>query len=244
MTVQDDIRERELCRLFNLQWNPGHQRDGTDAHFNVEINGANVSVPVEVKSTTGDTVSTARDVGMAHIKKWRSRLWVIGFYTKTRNPDIVKTLCLTPDDIEPWVASIEKKILPDFAIANRAARRLDMPDLFEICGEKEYYTIEDAKRLYKQQWSAEQYQTALDLTIEGGRRVISQGGMLSVLKLRSAYIAQRGATLNNPHVTTTFLRSFEETDRMIHEDWAQRIRQIAREYMLANVNHPFGMPEA
>lgn len=242
MTVQDDIRERELCRLFNLQWNPQHQRDGTDAYFNVEINGANVSVPVEVKSTTGDSVSTARDVGMAHIKKWRSRFWVIGFYTKTRNPDLVKTLCLTPDDIEPWVASIEEKVLPDFAIANRAARRLDMSDLFEICGAKEYYTIEDAKKLHKQQWSAEQYQAALDLTIDSGKKVISREGMLSVLKLRSAYIAQRGATLNNPHVTATFLRSFEDTDRMIHEDWAQKIRQVAREYMLGNANHPFGMP--
>jgi len=239
MTVQDDVRERELCRLFNLQWSPEHQRDGTDAHFNVKVNGTNISVPVEVKSTTGDTVSTARDVGIAHIRKWRSRFWVIGFYTKTRNPDLIKTICLTPDDIEPWVASIEEKILPDVALANRAARRLEMPDLFEICGEKDYYTVADAKKLHKQQWSAEQYQAALDVKLDSGERVISQKGMLSVLKLRSTYIALRGATLNNPHVTSTFLRSFENTDRTIKDDWAMKIRQVAKEYLLGNPDHPF-----
>lgn len=242
MTVQDDQRERELCRIFNLHWSPEHQRDGTDAYFNLEVNGKNISIPVEVKSTTGDSVSTARDVGMAHIKKWRSRFWVIGFYTKTRNPDLVKTLCLTPDDIEPWVASIEEKILPDFALANRAARRLEMADLFEICGEKDFYTIEDAKRLYKQQWSTQQYQAALDMTIDG-KHVISREGMLSVLKLRSVYISERGATLNNPHVTTSFLRSFEKTDRLIMEDWASKIRQVTREYILANPDHPFSIQE-
>ena len=238
MTVQDDTRERELCRLFNLQWSREHQRDGTDASFKVEVNGKTIEIPVEVKSTTGDTVSTARDVGMSHISKWRSHFWIIGFYTKTRDPDLIRTLCLTPADIEPWVASIEEKILPDFSLANRAARRLKMEDLFEICGEKEYYSIEDAKKLHKQQWSKAQYQASLDIEING-TKAISKEGMLSVLKLRSSYISQRGATLNNPHVTSNFLKSFIDTDRSINEDWALKLRQVAKEYLIGNPDHPF-----
>ena len=238
MTVQDDARERELCRIFNLQWSREHQRDGTDASFKIEINGATVEIPVEVKSTTGNTVSTARDVGMPHIKKWRSHFWIIGFYTKTRDPDLIKTLCLTPDDIEPWVASIEAKILPDFNLAKSASKRLVIDDLYEICGKKEYYTIADAKRLHKQQWSVAQYQKALDLEIDGSK-VISKEGMLSVLKLRSTYIAERGATLNNPHVTAKFLNSFTNSDRAIEEDWAQKLREVAREYLTKNADNPF-----
>jgi hypothetical protein len=238
VTVQDDTRERELCRLFNLQWSREHQRDGTDASFKVEIDGKTIEIPVEVKSTTGDTVSTARDVGMSHIRKWRSHFWIIGFYTKTRDPDLLRTLCLTPEDIEPWVASIEEKILPDFSLANRAARRLEMEDLFEICGKKEHYTIDDLKKLYKQQWSKAQYQASLDIEVNG-TKVISKEGMLSVLKLRSSYISQRGATLNNPHVTSNFLKSFTGTDRSINEDWALKLRQVAKEYLQGNPDHPF-----
>lgn len=238
VTVQDDVRERELCRIFNLQWSREHQRDGTDASFKIVSKGRTIEIPVEVKSTTGDTVSTARDVGMSHIKKWRSHFWIIGFYTKSRDPDLIKTLCLTPDDIEPWVASIEQKILPDFSLANHASRRLRMEDLYVICGQKEYYTIDDAKLLYKQQWSKSQYQEALDSEFSG-KQVISPEKMLSILKLRSTYIAQRGATLNNPHVTSGFLKSFLRTDRLINDDWAHNLREIAKNYVLANPNHPF-----
>jgi hypothetical protein len=225
-----------------LKWDSQHQRDGTDAIFTVDVGDKKVSIDVEVKSTTGESVSTARDVGMAHIQKWRSRFWIIGFYTKSRDPDLIKTLCLTPADIEPWVAGIEQKILPDFSLANHAAQRLTLEDLFAICGKKDFYTIEDAKRLYKQQWSAEEYRNALDMVFQG-KKVISQAGMLSVLRLRSTYISQRGATLNNPHVTTTFLRGFEKTNRAISDDWAIKLREIAKEYLMGTPNHPFEILE-
>lgn len=114
-----------------------------------------------------------------------------------------------------------------------------MEDLFEICGKKDHYTIDDAKKLHKQQWSNAEYQASLDMEVNG-TRAISKEGMLSVLKLRSSYISQRGATLNNPHVTSNFLKSFIGTDRSINEDWAMKLKQIAKEYLLGNPNHPFG----
>ncbi len=168
MPVQDDERERELVRMFNLDWDPTHQRDGVDALLDIAALGSAYRFEVEVKSTTGSTVSTARDVGMEHIQKWRRKLFVIGFYSKeARRPELLRCLCLTPLDMEPWIASIEAKILIDFKLASLASRRLLLSDLFEVCGQQETYSVEDAKRLHKQQWSAEQYVAALDVEIDG-----------------------------------------------------------------------------
>ncbi|MEQ1716881.1 MAG: hypothetical protein ABL907_12980 [Hyphomicrobium sp.] len=194
---------------------------------------------VEVKSTTGSTVSTARDVGIDHIQKWRRKLFVIGFYSReARRPELQHCLCLTPIDMEPWIASIESKMLIDFKLALRASRRLVLEDVHELCGLQETYSLEDAKRLHKQQWTAEEYLAALDTTVDGQRR-ISSIKMLEILRLRSKYIAERGATLNNPHITKTHLDTFSETNRVVSgPNWAAGIRQIATDFVRLNPLHP------
>lgn len=240
MTVQDDERERELCRLFNLAWDPAHQRGGIDAFFNIEVGGCRYQVPVEVKSTTGETIATARDVGMDHIAKWRKVMWIIGFYTRDRRPELVRMLCLTPTDMEPWIRDIEEKIEPDFLLAQRASQLLTLEDLYAICGERDYYEVADAKRLHKMQWSAEQYLAARD-TLVGNTLMISPQRMLDILKARARYIASRGATLNNPHVTKTFLSTFTNTNRAVTQNGepAVRIREITRSYIETVQTHPF-----
>lgn len=239
MPVQDDERERELVRMFNLNWDPAHQRAGVDAILDLDVDGHSCRFEVEVKSTTNSTVSTARDVGIEHIAKWRSKLFVIGFYSReARRPELERCLCLTPIDMEPWIASIEAKILIDFKLASRAATRLVLDDLFDVCGEQESYSVSDAKRLHKQQWSGEEYNNALDMQVDGKPR-ISQGKMLEILQLRSRYIAERGATLNNPHVTKSFLDSFANSDRVVASpNWAADIRRIASNFVMAHPNHP------
>jgi hypothetical protein len=238
MPVQDDERERELVRMFNLDWDPAHQRAGVDAVLNLDVDGRHYQLEVEVKSSTGSTVSTARDVGMEHIQKWRRKFFVIGFYTReARRPELQDCLCLNPLDMEPWIASVEAKILIDFKLAIRASRRLILNDLFEVCGEQESYSLQDAKRLHKQQWTSEEYDAARDTEV-GGERRISQTKMLEILKLRSKYIAERGATLNNPHITRSHLKNFEGTNRVVGgPDWATGIRRIATEFVQANPRH-------
>lgn len=241
MPVQDDERERELARLFNLNWDATHARGGEDAELEIEVvHGARYRFSVEVKSTTGDTVSTARDVGLEHIGKWRRKLLVIGFYLPGgRRPELQKSLCLSPVDMEPWIASIERKVAPDFKIAEWASRRLTLQDLFDICGEQDDYSIDDAKRLLKQQWSAEQYKAARDLRV-GRRQCISQQGMLDILRLRSKYISERGATLNNPHITKKHLKQFWGTDREIpvRGDCSAAIRRIASTFLRDHPGNP------
>lgn len=239
MSVQDDERERELVRVFNLAWDPAHQRAGVDAMLDIAIDGRVFRIDIEVKSTTGDTVSTARDVGVEHIQRWRRMLFVIGFYTKeARRPELRRCLCLTPLDMEPWIASVESKILIDFKIAARASKQLGLDDLFDVCGEQNTYSLEDAKRLHKQQWSAAEYQAALD-TVEAGIPRISQTKMLVILQLRAQYIAERGATLNNPHITKVHLRRFFGTDREVSGNaWAASIRTLAAAFVLQYPEHP------
>ncbi len=184
-------------------------------------------------------MSTARDVGMEHIQKWRRKLFVIGFYSReARRPELQHCLCLTPVDMEPWIASIESKVLIDFKLALRASRRLELEDLHDICGLQETYSLEDAKRLHKQQWSTEEYLAALDTTVDGLQR-ISSAKMLEILRLRSKYIAERGATLNNPHITKTHLDTFSKTDRVVSgPNWAAGIRQIATDFVRLHPHHP------
>ncbi|MDP2881806.1 MAG: hypothetical protein Q8N89_09515 [Azonexus sp.] len=238
MSVQDDERERELVRMFNLHWDPSHQRGGVDAVLDVAYEGRKYQFEVEVKSTTGNTVSTARDVGMEHIQKWRSKLFIIGFYSKEAGrPELQRSLCLTPVDMEPWIASIEKKILIDFKLAACASRRLILGDLYEVCGQQDSYSPDDAKRLHKQQWSADEYAAALDSVVDGKPRV-SKEKMLEILHLRSKYIAERGATLNNPHITKTHLDRFAGSAREVSgPNWAEAIRLAAISFLQANPTH-------
>lgn len=79
MPVQDNSRERELGRLFNLKWDEDHVRGGVDIVLDFVVDGRRVQFDIEVKSSTGNTVSTARDVGMDHIARWRKMIFVIGF---------------------------------------------------------------------------------------------------------------------------------------------------------------------
>ena len=238
MPVQDDERERELVRMFNLAWDPAHQRAGVDAVLDIALHDKPIRFEIEVKSTTGSTVSTARDVGMEHIQKWRTKLFVIGFYSKeARRPELQRCLCLTPMDMEPWISSIEKKIRIDFKIASCASRRLTLDDLFEVCGDQDTYSLEDARRLHKQQWRAEEYGAALDIAV-GDQQRISQEKMLEILGLRAKYIAERGATLNNPHITKAHLDQFIGTNREVPgPNWAEAIRHIAVSFAQAHPHH-------
>jgi len=227
MTVQDDDREQELCNLFNLEWDPDHSRGGEDAWFETTINRKSFRVPVEVKSTTTDSISTSRDVGHGHIRKWREKIWVIGYYSSDRRqPKLISALCLTPDEMEPWVAQLEKYIKPDLELGELAAARLTMDDLHLICGEKEEYALDDARQLYKKQWKTHEYLDAMDR-----KTSYSADRMLEILQQRARYLMSRGSTLNNPHIPKSFLKQFE--DQLITREHAQRIREKFKVYFTA-----------
>jgi hypothetical protein len=68
LTVQDSQREIDLANLFELTRSASRiQEDAQDENANF----------YELKTTTKNVVSTARDFGPKHIEKWKNRYWLI-----------------------------------------------------------------------------------------------------------------------------------------------------------------------
>lgn len=229
MAVQDDKREVEMREIVGLR--AGGRRSGTDAYLDFTAGGHRYSAPIELKSTTVGSVSTARDVGFDHIARWRSRVWLFGFY-EPDGPTLENLLTLGPLDMEPWISRIERYMAPDFMLGERAAAKLGMDDLHVICGDKSAYTLEDAKALYKRQWTEDRYTSQMDLS-DG----YSPPRMLEIPRLRAQYLSDRGSTLNNPHIPKRFFLTF--ADRAIRttvgrERLRRRVRETIRRATLEN----------
>lgn len=220
MAIQDDRRELEICALLGLR--RGEGRSEIDAFLDFREDGVDRVCPVELKSTTTDSVSTARDVGPNHIKQWRSRVWVFGFYDRS-GTDLARVLTLGPDEMEAWIGKVESYMRPDFALGERLAAKLNREDLDIICGRKDKYELADAKALMKRQWSASRYASEMD---DGDG--YSPVKMLELLKLRAMYVNQRGSTLNNPHIPKSFFSRFSDQALDVHGTDRRTLRKTTQ----------------
>jgi DNA-binding transcriptional ArsR family regulator len=115
---QDRDREDALRKLFDLE-QANQNRTGPDAF---DEKGRYY----ELKSTTRDRVSTARDVGLGHLRKWCGLYWIFGRGQYTgKTFAFEKTYVLTPVQMEPWFEVIEAKITQDDALFSRALNVLE-----------------------------------------------------------------------------------------------------------------------
>jgi len=135
--------------------------------------------------------------------------------------------------MEGWIGKIESYIAPDFAIERRIVDKLNLEDLYIICGEKSKYSLSDAQALHKRQWNRDRYLSEMD-DFEG----YTPSKMLEILKLRARYLIQRGSTLNNPHIPRSFFSQF--SDQMIDvnnssaDEISAAIQRDIRNITLAN----------
>lgn len=217
--VQDDVRETQLVNLFNLYVPVERKRDETDAYLRID----NQEFPFELKSTTGKSVSTVRDFGADHIRKWKDQHWIFGFYNKNGDR-LLYCHYASPADMAPWIADREEYVRPDLVLATEASRTIGEETLIKILGEKEEYTYQEAKRIMKLQWSKEEYDNAKDRP-DG----YSIERMVDILRLRCAYVISRGATLNNPKIPGRYFDGWEK----ITEDHAAKLRDNVRAYLAA-----------
>ncbi len=223
MTVQDDRRENELITLFQLKRPPNATRSGIDAILNLN----ELSIPFELKSTTGSSVTTARDFGLEHIKKWQARHWLFGFYDK-EGKELKYCLYASPQVMAQWINKKEVYMMSDYKLAELVPDRLTIDDLYKILGQKDVYTLEDAQILLKSQKGYKQkqkYREKMDL-IQG----YSPERMLSLLKDRCRYVIERGLTINNPHIGVSFFKGWEQ----ISNNHAQRLRELVSEALQDN----------
>lgn len=220
MTVQDDRRENELITLFQLQRPPNATRGGIDAILDLK----GLIIPFELKSTTSSSVTTVRDFGLDHIKKWQGKHWLFGFYNR-EGTELKSCLYASPQVMAQWISEKEAYILSDYKLAQLAPELLTMDILYEIFGQKEVYTSEDARSLQKKQYTTQQYREKMDLT-----QGYSPERMLSILKDRCRYLIERGSTLNNPHILASYFQGWEQ----ITDNHAQRLRTLVSEALQDN----------
>ena len=212
---QDDDRELAMCKLFELRKDELENRSGIDAFLDLN----RTSIPFELKTTSKGSVTTVRDFGLDHIEKWVGKHWLIGFFHKGHNFYMYGSPCA----MEPWIKSKENYIAPDIKLTALSASKLDMQDMTEILGNKDVYTLDDAKSLQKKQYSSSTYRELMD--VRGG---YSKERMLEIMKDRATYLMARGSTLNNPHIPLSYFEGWIK----IEDNHASQLRALVTTYLL------------
>ena len=222
VTAQDDAREHEMRTLFNLTRPEEYGRADIDAVLELEaaavppgLHGR--TIPFELKSATGGKpdISTVRDFGPHHLEKWQSLHWLFGVYEEGK---LQYCLYGSPELMKPWFKRMASYVGPDFALAKCVPALIDDHVLTKVMGDAGDFAYEDARRLLKKQWSAQDYRAAADL--DGER--FSRPAMLEMLRERCRYVIERGSTLNNPHIPPSYFAGWERIER----NHAARLREL------------------
>lgn len=196
MAFQDDARELELIKIFNLKKPDNAARHGTDAVIKVGTK----NIEFELKSAPdGKSVTTARDVGFDHLTKWKTRHWIVGIY---KNGKFSYAYYMPPRVLKGWIKSKEEYILNDYKLSEILKTRLTINDLYLLIGNKKQYSYEDAKKIQKLQYNKKKYNDLMDI-----KNGYSPKRMLEILQDRAEYLIQRGYTLNNPHIPVSVVQS-------------------------------------
>lgn len=228
MAAQDDAREFEMRSLFNLTRPEEYGRADVDAVL--ELKGRGIpeelrrrTVNFELKSATGGrpTISTVRDFGLHYVEKWRKVHWLFGIYASGK---LQYCLYGSPRAMKPWFDQMAAYIAPDVALAEHAPDFIRASTLAAILGPARKFTLADARRLMKNQYTAADYASAADLS--GG--AYSRAAMLAMLRQRCEYVIRRGSTLNNPHIPASYFADWER----ITEDHAARLRELVVEAVI------------
>lgn len=115
VTVQDDARESKMAKMLGLERTG--DRNGFDAFDRHKNN-------FELKSTSNRSVTTGRDVGRAFLNKWRAGYFIVANTQsgsgKSWEPK--DFYFLHPDDLEGWIASIEKRLEEDENLRDKVLR--------------------------------------------------------------------------------------------------------------------------
>lgn len=216
MPVQDDIRENLQIELFGLYKPEGEGRSGIDA---IMILDDGSELPFELKTTTNGSVTTVRDFGFDHIEKWKNKHWLISKFAPDGS-EMEYSLYGSPQAMASWIKEKEYYITPDFELAKLAPVNLTLEHVKLIVGDKETYSLEDAKRLQKKQHMVAEYRSLMD--VENG---YSPDRMLQILRNRCKYLIERGSTLNNPHIPASYFEGWER----ITENHSERLRELVNQ---------------
>ena len=103
----------------------------------------------------------------------------------------------------PWISKIWEYVKIDFEMAQLVPGLIGMDVMIRVMGDKKFYSYEDARRLQKQQFSAQKYRAMMDVP-DG----YSPERMLEIFRERTRYVIERGSTLNNPHIPASYFAAW------------------------------------
>lgn len=209
---QDDQREAEMIALFGLFKDAGEGRAGVDAFLDLEGR----RIPFELKTTSNGSVTTVRDFGMDHIQKWQGKHWLIGFFVRGE----IFYKYGSPAMMQAWIDEKAGYIAPDFKLAGLSVNNLSLNDLYQVLGQKVYYSLADAQQIQKRQYAQQKYRALQDVS-DG----YSPARMLEILQDRVRYLVERGSTLNNPHIPESYFAGWER----ITNDHAAKLREMVKQ---------------
>ena len=214
-TFQDDERENEAIRLFELIKDEDQGRSGVDAY----LAHGEALIPFELKSTSKKAVTTVRDLGPDHIEKWRGKHWLIGFYLPNQS---VYYHYGSPVAMSPWIEKTWDYIRPDFLLAELTPDLITAEQMVKLLGAKGTYSLSDAKKIQKKQLKQSEYRSLMDK-----RDGYSPERMLEILRKRVGYLMERGSTLNNPHIPKSYFVGWER----IQDNHVSRLHELVDEYL-------------
>lgn len=227
MAAQDDAREKKIIDLFNLKRPPGHVRHGTDAVLHLQ--GQAIEFELKSVTTKGRSLSTVRDFGPDHIKKWKNKHWLVGVFSSEQ---LVYCLYGSPADMAAWIEQKWEYIKADFELGRQVPTLITEEVMHLILGKKDVYDEKDAKALHKNQYSKKKYRDLMDVEHPGKNGKVEKIGyspsqMLVILKDLAQYVLERGATLNNPHISKSYTARWKK----ITEDHAISLRQLVQAWL-------------
>lgn len=215
-SFQDDLREHAMIELFGLEKDSLEGRSGVDAYLTIGTN----RIAFELKTSSVTSVTTVRDFGPEHIRKWQDKHWLFAFYKEGN----IHFQYASPKIMKPWIDKKEHYIALDFALADLLYNKLSISDVHSLVGSKEIYSLEDAKFVQKRQLSAAQYRAMQDLPSG-----YSPKRMLELVQQRAKYLVSRGSTLNNPHIPGGFFKNLPK----ITNNHAAELRHVVSLAMAA-----------
>ena len=213
---QDDQREQEQLRIFGLRQEPGSSREDNDARLDLVHFS---SQKIELKTTTKDSITTARDFGLDHINNWRSKHMLASFYDPSGN-EISWSLLIPNIALNSWLDEQVRYIRYDLSIIEALIKTVDLQFLNElrcsVFSESERYEGQIIEDLLKQQIGREAKAAFIDVDSTG----VSPDSLNDAIKKRLLYLVSRGVTRNNPHIGKNFISRVIADDpdlRFVHE---------------------------
>lgn len=206
-------REEALANIFSLLL--GTRRQGIDATLTLRDG---LQVDFELKSTEGDSVTSARDLDLKLIEKWRAAHWLIGSFSPGNLTRPNSVFYGSPEQMRAWLDEQCLYIAPDIKIAQLALSLVkSQRQLAQVLGRKSWYPKETAKLLLKRQKflnaddgkpAEGSYVDRMNFPAKGlGAKGFTPDVMIGLVRERLTYLLWRGISRNNPHISASYLKT-------------------------------------